>query len=154
MTKDVAAWLVCLINKMNSLNHHADQTVNSGDWGQLWISGGQYRKPGGTILRNKNHPDYDDNENLKAKHQLNQRTEFSLRILTVLINVAFAAKMCVYLTYGQILTKLLQLDCPWVTTWDLVGTTSQLGPISNLRPFLDSSAQTTRGNVLDFFCKT
>ena len=66
----------------------------------------------GTILRNKNHPDYDDNENLKAKHQLNQRTEFSLRILTVLINVAFAAKRCAYLTYGQILTKLLQLDCP------------------------------------------
>ena len=28
------------------------------------------------------------------------------------------------------------------------------GPILNPRPVLDSSAQTTRGNQLDFFCKT
>ena len=39
------------------------------------------------------------------------------------------------------------------TSWDLIGTTSYLGPISNLRPVMDSSAQTTRGNVLDFFVK-
>ena len=49
--------------------------------------------------------------------------------------------------------KLLQLDCLWVTSWDLVGTPSQLGRISNLRPFLDSSDQTTLGKVLDIFRK-
>ena len=49
---------------------------------------------------------------------------------------------------------LLQLDCLPVRSWDLVWTLSYLGPISNLRPFLDSSAQTTRGNILDFFRKT
>ena len=49
--------------------------------------------------------------------------------------------------------KNLQLDCPSVTSWDLVGTTL-LARISNLRPVLDSSAQTTRGNVLGFFGKT
>ena len=36
---------------------------------------------------------------------------------------------------------------------DLVETSSYLGRISNLRPFLDSSAQTTLGKVLDFFRK-
>ena len=36
----------------------------------------------------------------------------------------------------------------------VVGASSQLGLISNLRPFLDSSAQTTRGNELDFFVNT
>ena len=49
---------------------------------------------------------------------------------------------------------ILQLDCPSVTSWDLVGTTSYIGPILNLIPFLDSSAQTTRGNELDFFVNT
>ena len=49
--------------------------------------------------------------------------------------------------------KNLQLDCPSVTHWDVVGTPSQLGRISNLRPFLDSSAQITLGEVLDFFRK-
>ena len=48
----------------------------------------------------------------------------------------------------------LQLDYPSVISWDLVGTTSKLGPISNLRSVLDSSTQTTQGNVLDFFRKT
>ena len=47
----------------------------------------------------------------------------------------------------------VQLDCPSVRSWELVGTMSYLGQISNLRPVLDSSAQTTRGYALDFFVK-
>ena len=57
------------------------------------------------------------------------------------------------INFTSVLLMQKQLDCPSVTSWDLVGTTSQLAQISNLRPFLDSSAQTTRGNVLDFFVK-
>ena len=34
--------------------------------------------------------------------------------------------------------KLVQLDCLSVRHWDLVGAASQLGPISNPRPLLDS----------------
>ena len=42
----------------------------------------------------------------------------------------------------------LQLDCPSVRHWDLVG------PISNPRPVLESSVQTTHtGKVLVFFVK-
>ena len=48
-------------------------------------------------------------------------------------------------------SNLVQLDCPSDGHWDLVGRPSPLGPISNLRPFLDFSALTTRGNILDFF---
>ena len=48
---------------------------------------------------------------------------------------------------------LLQLDCLPVRSWDLVWTLSYLGLISNPRPFLDSSTQTTQEKYL-FFVKT
>ena len=47
----------------------------------------------------------------------------------------------------------VQLDCLIIRNYDLVGTLSELGPISNQRPFLDSATQTIRGKVL-VFCKT
>ena len=52
-------------------------------------------------------------------------------------------------------TKLfwLQLDCPSVRHWDGIETASYLGLISNLRPFLDFSAQTTRASYLIFLVK-
>ena len=52
-----------------------------------------------------------------------------------------------------LMQSLIQLDCPSDGHWDVVGTTSKLGLISNMRPFLDSSTQTIRGKVLVFCVK-
>ena len=49
---------------------------------------------------------------------------------------------------------VIQLDCPSDGHWDVVVAASYLGPMSNQRPFLDSSAQTTWGNILDIFRNT
>ena len=49
---------------------------------------------------------------------------------------------------------VLQLDCQTVAHWDVVGTSSQLGPILNPRPVWDFSAKATRGMLLDFFVKS
>ena len=46
--------------------------------------------------------------------------------------------------------SILQLDCLSVKSWDLVGTSSNIGPISNPRTFLDYSVQTTRCMLIDF----
>ena len=51
-----------------------------------------------------------------------------------------------------------QLTYSWIARQLQAGTSlgrcrMYLGRISNLRPVLDSSAQTTRGNVLDLFVK-
>ena len=47
-------------------------------------------------------------------------------------------------------------DYSWIAHQLEIGTSlgrrhNYIGPISNLRPFLDSSAQTTQRNILDFF---
>ena len=47
----------------------------------------------------------------------------------------------------------LQLDCPSVTHWDPCHNFCWRGPILIPRPVLESPAQTTRVNVLDFFVK-
>ena len=68
--------------------------------------------------------------------------------------MSVSSKKAVKLVRAYKLAKnrfVLQLDCPSDGHWEAIGTTSYLGPISNLRPFLDSSAQTTRGMLLDFF---
>ena len=51
---------------------------------------------------------------------------------------------------AEIEERGIQLDCLSDRNLDVVGTSSQLGPISNPRRFLDSPAQTTQDNVLDF----
>ena len=47
----------------------------------------------------------------------------------------------------------LQLDCLSVRSWDHAGIFGCRGPILNPRQVLGSSAQTTRGMLVDFFVK-
>ena len=51
------------------------------------------------------------------------------------------------------IASVIQLDCMSVRSWEPNHNFACRGPISNPRPVLDSSAKTTRVNVLDFFVK-
>ena len=53
-------------------------------------------------------------------------------------------------TYVDVLTAGLPVSYKFGPRWHFCCQ----GPILNPRPVLDSSAQTTRGMLLDFFCKT
>ena len=62
--------------------------------------------------------------------------------------------MCIFKYEVEIKqSQPIQLDCLSVKSWGPHHNFCCRGPISTPRPVLDSSAQTTQGNVLGFFVK-